>query len=313
MDIAIELARQTGVVLRREAIEFGLTDRDLRYAVRHHRLVRIRQGAYTLPELWEGAFPEERHLIRCESVRRTLRGEVAFTHASALVIQGVAVWGVDLTKVHVTRLDGAVGRTEHGVVHHVGRFDRSTALQVGAFLTSHPAAAVIETSTLTGVEGGLVAADSALNKGLTTAADLRDCFVERMRWPNSRSTRLVVAMADGRAESPGETRMRVLCWTQHLPAPDLQIEIHDASGKAFARTDFGWERHGVLGEFDGRQKYGRLLKPGQKIEDVIIREKMREDKIREITGSRFIRYIWADLSTPAATAMRTRQLLRIAA
>jgi hypothetical protein len=43
-------------------------------------------------------------------------------------------------------------------------------------------------------------------------------------------------------------------------------------GRLIARVDFHWKEHQTVGEFDGKTKYGRLLKPGQRIEDVIFKE-----------------------------------------
>ncbi len=36
-----------------------------------------------------------------------------------------------------------------------------------------------------------------------------------------------------------------------------------------------------MGEFDGRIKYGRLLRPGQEAGDAVFEEKRREDAIRD--------------------------------
>lgn len=50
----------------------------------------------------------------------------------------------------------------------------------------------------------------------------------------------------------------------------------------------------MVGESDGRIKYGRMLKPGQKPEDVVYAEKLREDAIRAQDGVRtVIRWTWA--------------------
>jgi hypothetical protein len=46
--------------------------------------------------------------------------------------------------------------------------------------------------------------------------------------------------------------------------------------------------------FDGKIKYGRLLKPGQRIEDVIFDEKLREDTVRDL-GWQIVRWLWRDL------------------
>ena len=58
--------------------------------------------------------------------------------------------------------------------------------------------------------------------------------------------------------------------------------------------DFCWEEKKTIGEFDGKIKYGRLLKPGQRIEDVIFDEKLREDALRDL-GWQIVRWLWRDL------------------
>ena len=100
-------------------------------------------------------------------------------------------------------------------------------------------------------------------------------------------------------------------WTQHLPEPVLQFEVYDENGNLIGVTDFAWPDYGLLGEFDGKIKYGRLLKDGETTSDVVVREKEREDRIREITRWMMIRYVWRDLYQPMTTAARTRRLMRM--
>ena len=100
-------------------------------------------------------------------------------------------------------------------------------------------------------------------------------------------------------------------WTQHLPEPQLQFKVYDELGNLIGITDFAWPEFGLLGEFDGKIKYGRLLKKGETASDAVVREKEREDRIREITRWLMIRYVWRDLYRPEATAARTRRLMEI--
>jgi hypothetical protein len=88
--------------------------------------------------------------------------------------------------------------------------------------------------------------------------------VERAaRRPGSPAARRVVAFADERSASPGESRSRVALRNAGLPRPVLQREVHGRSGLWLACTDFGRPELRRVGEFGGKAKYGRLLKPGQ--------------------------------------------------
>jgi len=314
MDAALKLIMDTGVALRREMISFGATDQEIASSVRHGVLCRIRQGAYTIPARWRAASDVERHRLTCVAVSRQLGGHVALSHTSSLVTQRVATWGADLSRVHVTRLDGGVGRFDAGIVHHEGRIDSSDLVMTDSgILVSRPARAAIEHASISTVESGLVSADYLLHAKLSDDDDLARTFTSMGHWPGTQHVHMVVRLADARSESPGETRSRYLFWRHGLPAPRLQFEVYGANGILIGVCDFAWPEHGLLGEFDGRVKYGRLLKSDQKPGDVVFAEKRREDRLREITQWSMVRIIGSDLATPAQTAARVRRLLRQAA
>ena len=92
-----------------------------------------------------------------------------------------------------------------------------------------------------------------------------------------------------------------------LPRPEPQYTVCTQDGRFVGRCDFGWPDFGVLGEFDGRTKYGRLLrKPEQTAEDVLIDEKRREDRLRAM-GWMVIRWMWSDLAHPDPLLARLRE------
>ncbi|MBP1159355.1 hypothetical protein ABIC28_004629 [Rhodococcus sp. PvR044] len=67
--------------------------------------------------------------------------------------------------------------------------------------------------------------------------------------------RRVLDMVDGGAESPAETRTRLLIVRDGLPRPATQIRVRDESGRVIARSDLGWERWRVLVEYDGEHHW----------------------------------------------------------
>ena len=72
------------------------------------------------------------------------------------------------------------------------------------------------------------------------------------------------------------------------------------------RTDWAWLKQRGLGEFDGKVKYGRLLRPDQDPGEVVFEEKRREDLLREVADAWMIRLVWSDLDDPGQAAARLR-------
>lgn len=112
------LTQSAGFFTRLEALDAGLADRDLSRMVRARVLTRFRRGFYAFADEWSSLDEVGRHRVRSRAVVRSLGDAVVLSHVSAVVAHGIDVWGVPLDRVHVTRLDGAVGRIEGDVVHH---------------------------------------------------------------------------------------------------------------------------------------------------------------------------------------------------
>lgn len=309
MDRLRVIAETRGVFLRREARELGFDDRAVNAAMRAKIWFRVRRGSYTFRDIWESADPVGRHRILSRAVMRSLGDKVALSHVSAAVEHGCLTWGADLSRVHVTRLDGAAGRTEGGVVHHEGFCLDDDIVEHGGLRLLKPARAALETASLTSTESALVSLDSALHLQLTDPDELAAVFALMGRWPHTQKVHVPFRLADGRAESVGESRSRYLCWLHGLPAPELQFRVYDDGGRLLGITDFAWPESRLLGEFDGKVKYGRLLKPGQDPGDVVFAEKRREDLLREFTRWQMVRLIWADLYRGTQTAARIRRLM----
>ncbi len=67
--------------------------------------------------------------------------------------------------------------------------------------------------------------------------------------------RQVLEVADGGAESPQESRTRLMLVDAGLPWPTTQIQVRDVTGQVFARIDIGWEQWKVGVEYDGEQHW----------------------------------------------------------
>jgi hypothetical protein len=307
------IAAEHGSFRRGEALAFGLDDAALRRAVRGRVLVKVRHGSYAFADEWEALDEHGRHLVLTRAVLRAIGDDVAASHHSASLMHRMELWGVDLAEAHVTRLDGGAGRTEAGVVHHEGFSLDGDLVRVGGHLVVQPARAALESALLSDVERGLVVVNSGLHQRLFTPEDLEAQHALMRSWPGAGHLQLVTRLADGRAESVAESRCVHLFWAQGLPKPELQYPVYDGRGNLVGIADFAWPELGLLGEFDGKVKYLRHLRPGEEPGDAVFREKQREDLMRRVTGWSMVRLTWSDLYNPVATAMMIRSMMRRAA
>jgi hypothetical protein len=76
----------------------------------------------------------------------------------------------------------------------------------------------------------VVVADQALHSRLVTRADLGIWIDGQAGRKGVRTARRVLEFADAKAESPMETRLRMLLVLNGLPCPELQVSIRDGGG-----------------------------------------------------------------------------------
>ncbi|MDF1602576.1 type IV toxin-antitoxin system AbiEi family antitoxin domain-containing protein [Nocardioides sp. YIM 152315] len=310
MDPLRLLVTAQGFFTRAEARAVGYGDRDVARAMRSRTWHRIRRGYYTFLDEWTGLDPVGRHAATARAVAHSLGDAVALSHVSGLVVHGADIWGCDLSRIHVTRLDGGAGRVEGDVVHHEGRCIEGDVVESGGLSVLLPERCAIETASRTTNEVALVIFDGVLRAGHVDHDGLFRRFELMEHWPYTQHLHVPVRMADARAASVGESRGRWLFRCCGLPAPVLQYDVRSASGALLGTSDWAWPDHGLLGEFDGKVKYGRLLKPGETAADAVFREKVREDQLREATGMSMVRLVWRDYDAPQATGERVRSRLR---
>lgn len=298
-----------GVFLRREALAHGYDDQDLAAMVHAKVLARVRHGAYVDATVWAAANEAERHLLQCRAVLLSHPSPVALSHVSGAVASGLRVWGADLSRVHVVRLDGLTGRRAGDVVHHVGGWASYEVQEIDGMPVLSTAACGLGAAVLGSVESGLVTLDSVYDLGVAGPDELMKLHEQLGSWPGSRRLQIALRLAEPGAQSVGESRLRYLCWSGHLPKPVLQFQVRDRDGELIGITDFAWPKSRLLGEFDGKVKFGRYLRPGETPGDAAFREKVREDSLRETTGWSMIRFIWADFSQRQATLGRLARML----
>jgi hypothetical protein len=277
--LSIALAAMDDIVLTQALRAQGLTTEELTRLQRSGDLTRIRRGAYSHDPGRE-LRREDRHRRMVLATAPLLLDGSVVSHGSAAVLHRLPVWAPAIDKVHVTCSRSGQGK-RRGIVHVHGAPLAATDLAVvdGVVVTSL-ARTVLDLSRTRPLEQAVAAGDAARRLGLS-AATLGLGLLGMERWPGVRAARRAVDFLDARSESVGESVSRVRMHLDGLPAPELQVEIIGPAEQVIARVDFLWREQGVAGEFDGKVKYGRLLKPGQSVEEVVFDEKVREDRIRD--------------------------------
>jgi hypothetical protein len=270
----------------------GYNHDDLRRLQRSSELIRVRRGAYARDGNSDLSL-EERHRRLVLATAAQLRDGAIISHGSAAVLHGLPVWPAAIERVHVTRSRSGNGRKRSVVQVHGAPLDPLEVTMLDGVPATSLARSVLDLARTLPMEQAVASGDRALALGLTTA-ELGSGLRGMERWPGVRAARRAVAFLDVRSESAGESVSRVRLMQERLPAPEPQGEISSPDGRLIARVDFYWKEQQTVGEFDGKIKYGRLLKPGQRIEDVIFDEKVREDAVRDL-GLQVVRWLWSDL------------------
>ncbi|QGF23621.1 type IV toxin-antitoxin system AbiEi family antitoxin domain-containing protein [Raineyella fluvialis] len=285
----------------------GLDPRDLSARYRAGKLDRLRRGAYVVPGVKD---PVARHRSMIQAARPLLKPDTVISHVSAAVWLGLDVpWGLlGDDAIHVTRGDRG-GSIRQRLVTHTAPVPSGQWQLVDGLRVTTPARTVVDVARTGPKPEAVALADHVLR---TRGAAIRDEMTRIIAKDAGRhgiaKARVVLAFADPRAESGGESISRVLLAHEGLPTPELQWEVRDPRGNFVARCDLGWPEHHTAGEFDGRLKYQGAGAPSKDPGAVVYREKLREDRLRGL-GLEVVRWTWADLEDPHALATRIRRAL----
>lgn len=293
----------TTIAWRQMLLGAGYTPREVRRLLRDRHLHVVRRGAYVLDA--PPSEPEARHLLAVRAALADVAADAVVSHVSAALVHGLPVWGVELARVHVIRDRRNGGRLGPGVHVHSAALDPGDVVHVAGIPVTTPSRTVADLARSQPLQQTVVVADAALHVELVTPTGLVEALDRSPRRPGSTAARRAIAFADGLAESVGESRSRVLMAAHGLPVPVLQHPVQSHRGRDLGRVDFWWPGWGTVGEFDGRIKYSRLLRPGQEPGDAVWEEKLREDAIRD-TGKAVVRWTWSDLDQFGEVVQRVR-------
>ncbi|WP_144763613.1 hypothetical protein [Curtobacterium sp. 9128] len=268
----------------------------VRRGAAHGDFVRIRRGCFASAAQWDAASDRDRHVARVRAARSWSRiaDGVVVAHRSAVAMHGLPWIGGYGDRVVLADPARDRGQKKAGS-RRVGTGGRvPSCVTIAGVPTTTLAATAVDVALADHPWRAIVVLDAVLRRGV--ARDTLSAELEARGAPRAgRRAAELVDLADGAAESPGESITR---WGAHVlgaPRPVLQQEFRTDWGTS-ERVDLWFPASGTIIEFDGAAKYtDPRLRRGRSAEEVVFEEKRREDALRSrVEVHHFGRVVWAD-------------------
>ena len=280
---SVAAALRTGPFTPTEARGVGVTRRQLRGA--SYR--RLGSGLYRWVGLKEG--PQ----LLLSAVARRLPAGGAFSGRTAAWLHGLDLAPCDPIEVTIPETIGT-RRRAGASVSRTALGGEEIVLRRGLPTTS-ALRTVVDLGARDPLTEGVVAADLFLHARLVSTAELRAYVAEHPGAKGIARLRRVIDLAEPKAESAMETRLRMLLVLAGLPRPEVQASIHDSRGRFVGRPDMIYRAQCLAIEYDGGNHRDRLVDDNRRQNGLIG------------AGLRLLRFTSADVyRTPDAVAMQVR-------
>jgi hypothetical protein len=269
-----------GLFTTAEAKHAGYGPSEIRNLCASGRWVRIRRGVLmTAEDLATGEDQGRRHRIDCLAVLLSLdRPTAPVSHASAARLWNLPTPRPGDPLIRLT--DPAQWRQGRGWRMTCAPLLPAERWRSGPLRLMSAPRTLVDCAREWPLDDAVVAIDAALLAGRTTLEEVRDAATAVHHWPGASRAVRAAALADGRAESPLESRGRLRLVGAGFPAPELQVEIR-TEGRLLAVVDAWFEKAAVALEFDGQVKYTDPWR-GRSPVRVLWEEKRREDELRAL-------------------------------
>ncbi len=237
-------AAQSGAFTREQALR-DYTPDQVRARLSNGQWVRVFQGVYRR----RTAVPSPR--LRTVAAGLSLNRPATACLHTAAQLHGFGV--LDDFATHVV-VAGPRRRPRPGLIVHSTAVSPADVCRHTGVSATCAARTAVDLARILPRPDGLAVLDAALHQRRVSPHSLQEELTRQSPHRGIVTARGLVAMADGKAESPMESRSRLRCIDGGLPPPDLQIDVR--GGGRCHRLDMGWRKQKVGLEYDSLAFHG---------------------------------------------------------
>lgn len=186
---------------------------------------------------------------RAAAAGLVLPPDAVASHATAAYVHGADV-AHRRAPVEATVVPPRTLLSRPGLLVRESRLEPDDVTEACGLAVTTPLRTAVDLGCTRDLVETVVGLDALLGTALMTMVELTE-YAERFRGRrNIRRLRRAIELADGRAESPMETRLRLLLVLAGLPAPEVQFEVWQ-DGRFYGRLDLAYPALRLGIEFDG--------------------------------------------------------------
>jgi very-short-patch-repair endonuclease len=220
----------------------------------------------------------------------------AFSGRTAAWLHGLDVAPCEPIEV-ILRGRGS-GWEKSGVRVHRAALDDCDVVMRGGLRTTSLLRTLSDISWKLSLVEAVVIIDMALHAGLIKRADLSKWVHGRAGRKGISAERRVLEFVEAGAESPMETRLRMLLVLNGVPRPEVQVTIRDETGSFVGRPDLYYREQRLGLEYDGETHRASLIEDNR-----------RQNRLL-LAGVRLLRFTGADVRRrPDSVVIQVRNAL----
>jgi len=178
----------------------------------------------------------------------------ALSGATSLALHGISV--AETTDIHLTVPYERRVRSKPGLVVHQSEYQSHDVIEIDGLPVFSLDLALADFLCRGDKRTAFASAEEAM-RGLPPdhvqklRDNVRDRIVDRPSRKGIHRALSMLALADGRAESPPESMLKLIVVEAGMPIPEVQYVINDIDGRLLYVLDMAWPARRVALEYDG--------------------------------------------------------------